>query len=83
MLKPGETFAFDIYSTDLNIHQDYATATAVGPPDGLTFQPELTDVPGDYERTLSADITGNGIVDANDLKLMCNEWLMTGDWYAP
>ena len=83
VIEPSQDDLFKLFSTDLNIHQDYATATAVGPPDGLTFQPELTDVPGEYERTLSSDITGNGIVDTNDLKQMSDEWLITESWYVP
>ena len=82
-LLPGEQTVFELYSTDLNIHHDYATATATGPPLGLLFEPVKLDVPGEYPRTLEADIYFDGIVDANDLKQMTDEWLMTESWYVP
>ena len=83
VITPGSEGLFQLYSTDLNIHQDFAEADAVGPEQSITFDPVQVDVPGEYERTLSADITGNGIVDANDLKQMSGQWLMTESWYVP
>ena len=82
-IAPGNQELFELYSTDLNIHQDYAEADGSGPPDGLTFDPVLVDVPGEYLRTLEADIYFDGIVDANDLRQMTDEWLITESWYVP
>ena len=66
---------FELYSTDLNIHQDYATAHGRGPPEGLQFNPVLVDVPGEFPRTLVADIYFDGIVNFRDFAVLAGEWL--------
>ncbi|MDD5011441.1 MAG: hypothetical protein PHQ00_04890 [Phycisphaerae bacterium] len=76
------SFTFDVYFTGDTFHQDYATATAVGPPDGLTFQPELTDVPGEFPRTLEADIYFDGIVNFKDFAMLAEEWMNTIPGYG-
>jgi len=59
-LVPGDQAIFELYSNDLNIHQDYATATARGPPTGLQFEPVEVDVPGVPEPSTLA-ILGVGL----------------------
>ena len=81
-IAPGNQELFELYSTDLNIHQDYATANAVGPPQGLAFDSVLVDVPGEFPRTLDADIYFDGIVNFRDFAVLAGEWMDTEDWYV-
>ncbi len=75
----GQGF-FQIYSTILDIGQRDAIAYSIAnPPE--QFNPVPVDVPGILTRglppkTLKADIKEDGIVDHEDLGVMCNEWLM-------
>ena len=67
----------------MNIHQDYATAHGRGPPEGLQFNPVLVDVPGEFPRTLVADVYFDGIVNFRDFAVLAGEWLDEEDWYSP
>ena len=46
LMVPGDDGLFELYSTDLNTHMDYATATFRGPPLGLRGDPVLVEGPG-------------------------------------
>ncbi len=69
---------FDIVSTITDFGKGYANAESF---QNGAFNSVEVDIP--IIKSLSADITGNGIVDVNDLKQMSDEWLVTENWYVP
>ena len=83
LLTPGVSFTFDVYFTGDAFHQDYATATARGDEINVPFIPVSTDVPGEYPRTLEADIYFDGIVNLLDFAVLANEWMQEESWYSP
>jgi hypothetical protein len=76
-LQSGEQMVLELYSTILTVSQDWAAATARGVEIPTQFPPVLVDVPGDLH-TLAGDISGDGIVDANDVGMMAENWLAEG-----
>jgi hypothetical protein len=76
-IPAGGEGLFELYSTDTGMHQDNATAMAAGNCYDIPFAPVPVDVPGDLH-TLAGDISGDGIVDANDVGMMAENWLAEG-----
>lgn len=54
---------------------DYSGAFGSGTLDNIVTIKEIPE--------LSADITGDSVVDINDLDELCQQWLMTETWYGP
>jgi len=79
----GNQELFELYSTDLNIHQNYAEAMAEGVTTPVPFNSVQTDVPGEFPRTLESDIYFDGIVNFRDFAILAGEWLDEEDWYSP